>query len=127
KRQTSQKRRQAMREREDGHHSTADWRSRAVDAGRRRALASAAGMLALGAIGTPARAAGAYPQRPITLVGPFVPSGPVDIAGRALGNALSQSLGQSVVILNKGGAGGSIGAAEVSRSSPEGYELLLAL
>lgn len=96
-----------------------------VSMGRRRVLSTMAGLLALGTLDV--QAIQAYPQRPITLIVPFVPSGPVDIAGRTIGAALGASLGQSVVIVNKAGAGGGIGAAEISRSQPDGHQLLIAL
>lgn len=96
-----------------------------VSIGRRQVLATMAGLFALTMAET--RAVQGYPQRPITLIVPFVPSGPVDIAGRTVGAALGTRLGQSVVIVNKAGAGGGIGASEISRSQPDGHQLLIAL
>jgi tripartite-type tricarboxylate transporter receptor subunit TctC len=66
-----------------------------------------------------------YPERPITLIVPFAPGGPSDIIGRILSIALSQSLGQQVIIDNRGGAAGNIGMGQVARATPDGYTLLM--
>jgi tripartite-type tricarboxylate transporter receptor subunit TctC len=66
-----------------------------------------------------------YPDRPITLVVPFAPGGPSDIIGRILSIALSQSLGQQVIIDNRGGAAGNIGMGQVAHARPDGYTLLM--
>jgi tripartite-type tricarboxylate transporter receptor subunit TctC len=68
---------------------------------------------------------GRYPSRPITLVVPFPPGGAVDNAGRAIAERLSKVLGQSVVIENKGGAGGALGSSQVARATPDGYTLVV--
>jgi tripartite-type tricarboxylate transporter receptor subunit TctC len=67
----------------------------------------------------------AFPQRPVTLVVPFAPGGGTDSVARDLGARLAEKLGQPVVIENKGGAGGTIGADFVARSRPDGHTLLL--
>ena len=67
----------------------------------------------------------AYPNKPIRLIVPFTPGGSTDILARAIGNELTQSLGQSVIIDNVPGAGGSIGAERVAKSSADGYTLLM--
>ena len=67
----------------------------------------------------------AYPSKPIRFVIPFAPAGPADMIGRLAGQKLSEILGQPVIIDNRGGAGGNVGAAVVAKSSPDGYTLLV--
>ncbi|MEY3800006.1 MAG: hypothetical protein RLZZ406_1309 [Pseudomonadota bacterium] len=69
----------------------------------------------------------AWPTRPVTMVVPFPPGGVADTVGRPVAEALSRSLGQSVVVENKPGAGGGIGMASVAKSKPDGYTILMAL
>lgn len=85
------------------------------------AIALAAATLSLA--GGPAVAA--YPDRPITLIVPFAPGGPSDIIARILALSLSQSLGQQVIVDNRGGAAGNIGMGQAARATPDGYTLLL--
>ncbi|HMM93346.1 Bug family tripartite tricarboxylate transporter substrate binding protein, partial [Bradyrhizobium sp.] len=62
-----------------------------------------------------------FPSRPLTLVVPFPPGGSTDTAARIMGERMRATLGQSVVIENVGGAGGSIGVGRVARAAPDGY------
>jgi len=72
-----------------------------------------------------AGAAGAqtWPQKPVKFIVPFPAGGATDISARLLGQKLSELWGQSVVIENRGGAGGGVGAAEAARATPDGYTL----
>ena len=80
--------------------------------------------LALPALTRPARA-DAWPNRPLRAVIPFSAGSTVDIIGRIAMDPLSAALGQPIVIENRGGAGGTIGAAAVAKSEPDGYTLLI--
>jgi len=66
-----------------------------------------------------------YPDRPIKLIVPYAPGGSSDIVGRQVAQFLTQELGQSIVVENVGGGGGSIGVQRVASSAPDGYTLLL--
>ncbi|QUN29955.1 tripartite tricarboxylate transporter substrate binding protein BugD [Cupriavidus sp. KK10] len=72
-----------------------------------------------------AAAADAYPGKPITLVVPYSAGGPTDVVARTLAQAMSQDLGQSVVVENRTGAGGTVAAAFVARAQADGYTLLI--
>jgi tripartite-type tricarboxylate transporter receptor subunit TctC len=66
-----------------------------------------------------------YPSKPINLVVPFPPGSTTDLVGRILQDELSKAVGQTVVIENRGGAGGGVGTEAVARSAPDGYSLLM--
>jgi tripartite-type tricarboxylate transporter receptor subunit TctC len=89
---------------------------------RRQFLHLASGAAALPAVSRIARAQ-AYPTRPITMIIPFSAGGPSDVIGRLLAERMRATLGQSVVVENSTGAGGTIGVGRVARAAPDGYTL----
>jgi len=66
-----------------------------------------------------------YPNKPIKLIVPFPPGGPTDIVARPLAQMLGESMKQSVIVENKGGAGGSVAADFVAKSPPDGYTIMV--
>ena len=74
---------------------------------------------------TPALAAEPFPAKPAHLVVPFPPGGPLDAIGRAIAQKLTEAWGQGVVVENKPGAGGNIGADYVAKSAPDGYTVVM--
>jgi len=89
----------------------------------RAALTTAAACASL--LGASAPQAAGYPAKPVSIVVGYPAGGSVDFTARALGEALAKRLGQSIVIENVGGAGGTIGADRVARATPDGYTLLV--
>ena len=95
---------------------------------QRRTFKAALGFaLALAALTVPQLAAAqAWPSKqPIKFIAVFPPGGSVDQVARILAQAMSQQIGQSVIVENRGGASGAIGTAAVAQSAPDGYTLLL--
>ena len=85
------------------------------------AVAGAASLVATGA----AVAQAAFPAKPVTLVVPFSAGGPTDVVARLIGVPMGKALGQTVIIDNALGAGGTIAAAKVARAAPDGYTIFL--
>lgn len=96
--------------------------TRCLSLPRRRLLQ--AGALAL-CVSATAAMAEAWPAKPVTLIVPFPPGGTTDVLARALGEKLSQSLGQPVIVESKPGAGATLGADYVAKAKPDGYTLLV--
>ena len=82
-------------------------------------------LAALSAFGAREAGAQAYPERDITFVVAFAPGGVADTLARLVGKGLGEKLGRTVVVENRGGAGGNIAAAAVARATPDGYTLLV--
>jgi tripartite-type tricarboxylate transporter receptor subunit TctC len=91
---------------------------------RRHALKRAAGALALPLVAKAAGAADAWPTRPVHVIIPYPPGGGADTVGRIFFAKLSETLGQSFVIDNRGGAGGTIAEALAAKAEPDGYTIL---
>lgn len=93
----------------------------------KRHLLKTAAALTLAALAPlAATAQSSYPDRPIKLVVPFAPGGVTDTSGRLIAEQLAKRLGQQVVVENKAGASGNIGAQQVATAAPDGYTLVLA-
>jgi tripartite-type tricarboxylate transporter receptor subunit TctC len=92
---------------------------------RRRLLAAAGAGLALLAAAPAAWSAG-WPDKPVKIVVPFSAGGSTDVVARMVGQKLSETWGQPVVIENRGGAGGNVGTDVVAKSAPDGYTLIMA-
>lgn len=94
---------------------------------QRRELLQFAGAGLAGLLGLPAWAQDDYPNKPISMLVPFPPGGVADTVGRPVAEAMGRALKQSMVVENKGGAGGGIGMAQVAKARPDGYNVLMAL
>jgi tripartite-type tricarboxylate transporter receptor subunit TctC len=81
--------------------------------------------LAAIALGAASAAAQSYPTRPVNMIVPFPPGGNTDIMARALQNELAKALGQTVIVINKGGAAGTIGMLELIKAQSDGYTVAL--
>ena len=94
---------------------------------RRFALGSIASAVVLGAglLGGTSALAQAYPTKPVTIIVPFAAGGTTDILARIIGQALTTELGQSVIVDNRAGAGGNIGASMAAKSPADGYTLFM--
>jgi tripartite-type tricarboxylate transporter receptor subunit TctC len=90
---------------------------------RRTSLAIAVAAAAL-ACAPPVFAQAAWPTKPITYIVPFTPGGTTDVIGRTIAQGLASTLGQPVVVDNKPGAAGAVGATAVAKAKPDGYTLL---
>ena len=95
-----------------------------TDFSRRSTLAGLLALAAAGGESREARAAG-WPDRPITLIVPFPAGGGSDLFARPIAARMAAELGQTIVVDNRGGAGGTIGTAVAARAAPDGYTLLL--
>jgi tripartite-type tricarboxylate transporter receptor subunit TctC len=86
---------------------------------------AAAGCMVAGMAGGNLAQAETYPSKPITLVVPYSAGGPTDVVARTLGASMTKSLGQTVIVENRTGAGGTIAAAYTARAKPDGYTFLI--
>src|SRR4051794_19884075 len=91
-----------------------------------RMLIAAVGLLASVVFSAPQAFAQTWPVRPLTMVVPFTAGTTSDVVARALAEYLGKVMGQPIVIDNRGGAGGNLGASFVAKAAPDGYTLLLA-
>jgi len=92
---------------------------------RRRAAWAAGFFLALAGAGAHAQTAANYPAKPIRFIAPFPPGGSTDLLARLVAQKLSETLGQQVVVENRGGAAGTIGVELAARSAPDGYTIVM--
>ena len=91
---------------------------------RRALVAALLGIVAAAAL-PPGAAADSFPSKPVKLIVPFPPGGPLDTTGREIAQKLTESWSRSVIIENKPGAGGNIGADFVAKSPPDGYTVVM--
>ncbi len=88
-----------------------------------RGILASAGLLATMITGS--ALAQSYPSKPISLVVPFAAGGPTDVLARTLAASMTKSLGQTVVVENRLGAGGTVAAGVVAKAAPDGYTFLI--
>ena len=93
---------------------------------QRRTLIAASIGTALAALSGAASAQSAYPNKPVRLVVPFAPGGTTDIVARVVAEKINIAFGQTMIVENKAGGGGSVGATEIARAAPDGYSLGMA-
>ena len=89
----------------------------------RATLLSLTAALAIGASGAAAQMAGSWPTRPIEMIIAFGAGGGVDIVGRSIGSAIAEQVGQNIVVVNREGAGGTLGFGVLAAAAPDGYTL----
>ena len=100
-------------------------KSTSISTSRRAALYLVLVGAVTGLAAAPGMSYAAYPDKPIRLVVPFPPGGATDVIGRVIGQKLGVALGQPVIVDNRNGAGGNIGADAVAKAAPDGYTILL--
>src|SRR5437763_9760319 len=88
---------------------------------RRTGFLAAGGIVALASLTTPVLAQ--YPSKPITVIVPFAAGGPTDVVTRLVGDHMSRTLGQTLVVENVGGAGGTLGMTRAAQAQPSGYTI----
>lgn len=93
---------------------------------RRSLLRAGLGLTAAAALPSLGSAQAKYPEKPVRLLIPFPPGGPTDLFGRKFADKIGPVLGQQMIVENRAGGAGSIGAAEAARAKPDGYTLLFA-
>ena len=87
-------------------------------------LACVAAAIGCATLAAPFAHAESYPNKAITLIVPFPPSGPTDLVARVLAHTMSGQMGQQIIVDNRGGANGNIGSAAVAKAAPDGYTVL---
>ena len=92
----------------------------------RRTIVTAALAATASLAGAGAAWAQAYPSKPVRLIVPFAPGGTTDIVARVISDKIGATLGQTMIVENKAGGGGSVGATEIVRSTPDGHTLGMA-
>ena len=90
------------------------------------AAAAATIAAALALTGVRVQAQHNYPSRPVQMIIPFAAGGPTDIVGRIMGAKMGELLGQTFIVVDRGGAGGTLGTGDVAKAAPDGYTLLMA-